>query len=172
MNKLNLLFIFLLSSCAVLLPNPNRHEESLVEKKAPAKLVEFFTDYCTQWPNGKKISDVDWSLCCFKHDLQYWIGGTEIKREQSDAELKSCVEKSGSPLNGTIMYLGVRVAGGPGNAEYSWGYGWTHNRKYEKIESDELKNVPELLRSSLYYQTPSEKKIIEKFIQELSLKTP
>lgn len=161
-NKLlHFLLLVLLSSCALLNPNPNRREN---ENHPALTLRPFTTDYCSEWPDGNRENPSLWADCCFTHDLHYWVGGTEEERKKSDTELKNCVKISGSSLNAFLMYMGVRFGGGPGNASYSWGYGWTQDRKYSPLQKEETKRARELLLKSKPHFKRNEKKLIDSFI--------
>lgn len=154
-----------LSSCAQLNPNPNRG----YSPELPPKLVAFTTDYCSEWPDGKKENPEQWADCCFTHDLHYWLGGTKEERKQSDLALKECVKFSGSTMAGFLMYIGVRLGGEPGDASYSWGYGWTQSRGYSPLTNEEKNRAMELLRLSPYQQKKNEKKLIHAFVKSLSV---
>lgn len=90
-----------------------------------------------------------WEHCCFAHDRDYWQGETNdgfARREESDAELRACVRRTGVEQAGEIasrlnlpkdeitglieltselMYHAVRVGGGPCTGlPWRWGHGW------------------------------------------------
>lgn len=153
--------VVLLASCAQLSPNPNRG----YSPEVPAKLRPFTTDYCSEWPEGKKENPDQWAGCCFTHDLHYWLGGTSEERERSDVELKECVKLSGSSLAGFLMYIGVRLGGKPGDAAYSWGYGWTQSRDYTSLNDQAKAQAVDLLSHSPYMKKKAEKKLLLKFIK-------
>lgn len=150
-----------MASCAQLSPNPNRG----YNPEIPVKLNPFTTDYCSEWPEGKKENPEQWADCCFTHDLHYWLGGTSGEREKSDIALKECVKLSGSSEAGFLMYIGVRLGGQPGDASYSWGYGWTHSRGYEGLDDKTKTQAINLLSNSPYMQMKNEKKLILDFIK-------
>lgn len=144
------LFCFLLitlSSCALLNPNPNR---DVTTSHPVLELRPFTTDYCSDFPEGNFSNPNQWKSCCFVHDLHYWIGGTETERKNSDLELQQCVKNSGSSVDAFLMYIGVRMGGEPGEASYSWGYGWTIKRDYQKIYPRDIQHAVKLLESSKY----------------------
>ncbi|MBY0415629.1 MAG: hypothetical protein K2Q18_15755 [Bdellovibrionales bacterium] len=156
------ILITFLSSCALLNPNPNRKDEL-----AKALILRpFTTDYCSEWPDGRINDPKRWADCCFTHDISYWMGGTEEERKSSDRELKSCVRNNSDSLNGFLMYMGVRIGGDPGEASYSWGYGWTKDREYTRLAKEERQKAKELLLSSEYNQHEKEKALINNFINE------
>lgn len=150
----------LLTSCAQLSPNPNRG----YNPEVPVKLSPFITDYCSEWPEGEKENPEQWAGCCFTHDLHYWLGGTDQERERSDVALKECVKLSGAALTGFLMYIGVRLGGKPGDAAYSWGYGWTQSRGYAPLDQKVKAQAIDLLSHSPYMKNKVEKKLILDFI--------
>lgn len=159
-----LTFIFLItSSCALLNPNPNRKDSLVIVKP---ELRAFTSDYCSEWPDGRITDPKRWSDCCFTHDIHYWMGGTAEDRKNSDRELKSCVRNSSDSLNGFLMYMGVRAGGDPGEASYSWGYGWSQDREYFTLTKEEKMKVRNLLLASEYYKNEKEKNLINTFIEQ------
>ncbi len=155
------LFLFL-CSCALLSPNPNRGHHLAI----PTKLTPFATDYCSEWPDGKREDPEQWANCCFTHDLHYWLGGTQEERKKSDEELKECVKISGAAEAGFLMYIGVRLGGEPGDASYAWGFGWTHSRGYSPLEKEERGHAMRLLQHSKYLQKEPERTLINNFIKQ------
>ena len=89
---------------------------------------KFVTDGCSAYFDG------DWVECCVEHDMPYWCGGTAEDRRRADAGLADCVaERIGRPVLGEVMYLGVRVGGGPWwPADWHWGYGWDWPHRYDR----------------------------------------
>lgn len=68
-------------------------------------------DYCTLWPEGW------WAHCCAAHDAAY---AAQVARDVADKALLQCVVASAtsspalavvSAVVGTVMYVGVRLAG-------------------------------------------------------------
>jgi len=104
-----------------------------------ASLGPFRSDGCSLFPDSSAISKVDWCSCCFDHDLVYWRGGTREEREEADSRLQECVlAKTGNAALATLMYEGVRIGGSPYFYNwYRWGYGWSYDRKYQALTSDE-----------------------------------
>jgi len=131
------------------------------------ELKPFSSDYCSKWPDGKDEEPAQWADCCFTHDMHYWIGGTEDEKKASDLGLKECVKLSGASLNSFIMYIGVRIGGKPGDAEYAWGFGYNSSKGYEKIPALELEKAKTLLEQSPYNQEENTKALITKFIDEV-----
>lgn len=131
------------------------------------ELKPFLSDYCSKWPDGKDEGPKQWADCCFTHDMHYWIGGTEDEKKASDVGLKECVKLSGASLNSFIMYIGVRIGGKPGDADYAWGFGYNSTKGYEKIPAEELEKAKALLEQSAYNQEENTKALITKFIDEV-----
>lgn len=152
------------SSCALFSPNPNRKEDLARQELT---LKPFSTDYCSEWPDGKLTSPKQWAECCFSHDISYWVGGTQDERISADQELKKCVGETSDSLNGLLMYVGVRMGGKPSNASYAWGYGWTQDRDYFELNSDEAKKAKELLLASDLNKNEKEKNLINVFIEQI-----
>jgi hypothetical protein len=168
MKKIILLAVMMtLASCALLSPNPNRKADLA---KDGLFLKPFTTDYCSEWPDGKLTDPKQWADCCFTHDMHYWIGGTKDERIASDKELKRCVKNASDSFNGFLMYLGVRMGGKPGNAAYAWGYGWTKDRDYFELDSDEAKKAYQLLEQSDLNKNEKEKELINIFIEQVLIK--
>lgn len=68
-------------------------------------------DGCTFFPDG------DWVSCCDAHDAAYGAGYNKWK---ADLDLLRCALRSGHPIAGFIMYVGVTVGG--------WYRYWKANR--------------------------------------------
>lgn len=131
------------------------------------ELKPFASDYCSKWPDGKGEVPDQWADCCFTHDMHYWIGGTEDEKKASDVGLKECVKLTGASLNSFIMYIGVRIGGKPGDADYAWGFGYNSSHGYEKVPAEELVKAKTLLEQSEYNQQENTKVLITKFIDEV-----
>lgn len=157
-----------LTSCALLNPNPNRKDEIIA--KAGLTLKPFTSDFCSEWPDGKITDPKQWADCCFTHDMSYWIGGNKNERIAADKQLKKCVRNASDSFNGFLMYLGVRMGGKPGNTAYAWGYGWTQDRDYVEVNSDEAKKAVKLLEQSEYNKNEKENELIHVFIDQILMK--
>ena len=155
------------TSCSLVSPNLNR--ESMFPS-APAELRPFTSDYCSEFPEGTTAIPMLWADCCFSHDLHYWVGGTEKERSESDFVLKKCVNNAGASFDSFLMYTGVRMGGLPGDASYSWGYGWTATRDYLPLPAGVLEKSKELLKKSEYYQNNNTRNLIDVFINALRKK--
>lgn len=132
-----------------------------------AELKSFTSDYCSVWPDGKNEDPTQWAGCCFTHDMHYWIGGTEDEKKASDVGLKECVKLTGASLHSFIMYVGVRIGGKPGDADWAWGYGYNASKGYDKVPVEELEKAKVLLENSEYNQQETTKLLIEKFIDDV-----
>ena len=110
------------------------------------ELAPFTSDGCSLFPDSSVISEQDWCLCCFEHDVAYWRGGTKQEREHADAELRQCIlDKTGNEALATVMHEGVRVGGSPYFYNwYRWGYGWGYERKYQALTAAEARRADQL----------------------------
>ena len=107
-----------------------------------SEIKPFTTDGCSVFPDGDLDNNDKWMQCCIRHDYAYWKGGTEVEREQADAELKQCVAELGEDTISTIMHMGVRFGGEPFFPTwYRWGYGWYYSRGYAKLTKEEEQQV-------------------------------
>ena len=136
-------------------------------EEVPQELKAFASDFCSKWPEGQNEDPTQWADCCFAHDLNYWIGGTEGDRKVADKELRDCVKLSGASIQSFLMYIGVRIGGNPGDASYAWGYGWTVTKGYEQIKPEEIQTAKTLLENSEYNQDETKKVLIKQFIDEI-----
>ena len=60
------------------------------------EIKDFKSDGCSLFPDRSLMSQEDWCLCCFEHDIVYWKGGTEAERLKADEALRDCVfQKTG-----------------------------------------------------------------------------
>ena len=133
-------------------------------------LKPFSTDYCSEWPDGKSGQPKLWANCCFSHDLHYWLGGNQEQRKIADLDLRQCVKMTGEQLESYIMYIGVRMAGLPGNAVWAWGYGWTADKEYFELTKKEKIRAAELLKLSIHNKNSEKQKVINLFIENNLLK--
>ena len=110
-------------------------------------LSDFKSDGCSLFPDSSLITNEDWCICCYEHDLAYWKGGTLAERLAADKALKACVlNKTGNKELAEIMFQGVRFGGSPYFYNwYRWGYGWGYNRMYEPLTDQEKSQVAEKL---------------------------
>lgn len=112
----------------------------------PQPLQAFKSDGCSLFPNGSWSQPQAWCHCCVRHDLAYWQGGTATQRQQADAKLAICVQKSGFSATSKLMYAGVRMGGSPFlPTSYRWGYGWAYGRTYQSLSKLEAKQRDTLL---------------------------
>ena len=114
------------------------------QRAAAAELGDFKSDGCSLFPDGSYYS------CCYVHDFAYWPGGAAEDRKDADRALRSCVrEITGSGFLATIMYLGVRLGGGPGHdTTYRWGFGWPYpyRKDYSPLTPEERKQLAAKIR--------------------------
>lgn len=115
--RLSLCLVLVLTGCATLRP--------VLEPPIP-----FNSDGCSD-PTGAFKNPAYEQACCVPHDRTYWPGGTEVDRLRADERLRDCVAAHGYPFDAIVMFVGVRVFGGPErNTEYRWGYGYPFPHGY------------------------------------------
>ncbi len=131
------------------------------------ELKPFKSDFCSAWPEGQGTDPTQWADCCFTHDLHYWLGGSQEERKEADKELRSCVKLTGASIASFLMYLGVRLGGQPGDANFAWSYGWTENRGYEAVSAEGLETAKTLLESSEYNQNEATKPLVAAFLEDV-----
>jgi len=108
-------------------------------------LKPFISDGCSIFPDGNWQSQTLWHSCCLKHDYDYWKGGTQTQRKNSDNALKQCVIELGEAEIAELMLAGVRAGGGPyWPTPYRWGYGWPMGRGYKALTAAEQQQVQKL----------------------------
>jgi hypothetical protein len=119
----------------------------IVACRTDSGLQPFTSDGCSLFPDASLISENDWCSCCFKHDLQYWRGGTSEERDAADQALRECVlQKTGNETLATAMYYGVQAGGSPYFYNwYRWGYGWGFERKYQALTPAESEYADHLV---------------------------
>lgn len=61
-------------------------------------------DYCSFVP------DLDLSICCKIHDIQY-RKSSQMSRFEADRNFKKCMIEHGRPVVGWVYYVGVRLLG-------------------------------------------------------------
>jgi hypothetical protein len=83
--------------------------------------ADFAGDGCTLFPDG------NYRECCYRHDIDYFRGGTEAERRESDKRLYRCVRsKKGwqNEVAAPLMLFGVRVFGVSFlPTPFRWGFG-------------------------------------------------
>lgn len=106
----------------------------------------FTTDGCSLFPDGLPKNKTLWQACCIQHDIQYWQGGSEQQRIESDKQLLNCVKKTGQSKIALLMHRGVRAGGAPyWPVPYRWGYGWPYLRGYKPLTPQEKLSVQHAL---------------------------
>jgi hypothetical protein len=115
---------------------------------AHADIAPFTTDGCSSFPNGTPQNQTLWLDCCIKHDLAYWMGGTEPQRLNADLALEHCVADTGERDIAKLMLQGVRAGGSPSlRTPFRWGYGWPFGRGYQALTKEELAQVKQQLET-------------------------
>ncbi len=106
----------------------------------------FTSDKCSYYAEGTITQRNLWCHCCVEHDIYYWMGGTEQQRREADGIFKQCIEETGATANAQLMWLGVRLGGGPAsNASYRWGFGWPSYRPYKSLTVEEQGTLARML---------------------------
>lgn len=107
------------------------------------ELMPFTSDGCSSFFDGIPfVNEHKWQLCCVKHDISYWQGGTSEQRQEADEQLQQCVLESGEEAISHLMYLGVRAGGYAGlPTTWRWGYGWKIYRGYNPLSIHEGEQV-------------------------------
>jgi hypothetical protein len=95
-------------------------------------------------PDGTKsdgctlIGGDEFKTCCVAHDRDYYFGGTENERRDSDKRLFECIAKKksfGAKLASPFIWLGVRIGGTPlFQTPFRWGFG----KKSKKSSTGEV----------------------------------
>ena len=93
-------------------------------------LNQFVTDGCSWWPDEWK--GVNYTACCVRHDIAYWVGGTLDQKFIADCELAICICKMVGWRMALTMFLGVQASLFPGSVfkmPWRWGYGERSQKK-------------------------------------------
>lgn len=124
-------------------------------------LSSFETDFCTNYKEGTRSQPDLWKHCCLVHDMHFWAGGNKQNRYDSDVELKSCIEETGSPYVARLMYLAVR-AGSYSPIKYSnkkWNHGWKGRPTFITLTHEDIDQVETELATGAYDYISPEIKI-------------
>lgn len=105
-----------------------------------ASLRDFASAGCSLFPDGTFGERNKRCDCCFRHDIAYWQGGTEVERMKADEALLDCVfDRTKDKQQAEAMQVCVRAGGHPAfPAWYHWGYGWDYGRGYRPLTGGEL----------------------------------
>lgn len=124
-------------------------------------LDDFTSDGCSLFPDRSLINGDDWYDCCLEHDIAYWQGGTKEQRLEADKKLRDCIlKKTGNQALAEAMYQGVRFGGSPYFYNwYRWGYGWSYERKYQKLTPEEQDIVRDKLLDYFEQTTGTNQKL-------------
>ena len=93
-----------------------------------SEIRNFRTDGCTLAPDGTVTKPQLWKECCIAHDMWYWGGGTKKERQQTDINLKLCIEKKAGPFIAKLFIIGVHLGSfSPFKIEGKrWGNAWNN----------------------------------------------
>ena len=124
---------------------------------ASDSITKMETDYCTNYKEGTRSQPDLWKHCCLIHDMHFWAGGNKQNRYDSDVELKSCIEETGSPYVARLMYMAVR-AGSYSPIKYSnkkWNHGWKDRSSYQSLSVEDIETIEsELFTNNYDYVSP------------------
>lgn len=114
------------ASLVLLLPYTSISSAQLNPPKK-SQLQPFTTDGCSMWIDGTPKQPYLWRHCCVAHDKAYWMGGSNLERNQADETLRACVSNLAGDGMGNYMYFFVSTGGSPfWLTPYRWGYGWSY----------------------------------------------
>lgn len=100
----------------------------------------FTSDRCSYYTEGTLSQQNLWCHCCIEHDVYYWMGGSKQQRVDADRRFKDCIAATGAEKSAGLMWIGVRMFGGPWNiSDYRWGFGWPYYRPYRELEVPQQK---------------------------------
>ena len=118
----------------------------LILSSINAQMIKNFTsDGCSMFVDGTANKPNLWLKCCIRHDVDYWMGGSWEERIVADKIFEKCIDNTGTPAMGRMMYLGVRIGGAPYLfTPFRWGYGWDYGRWYQKRTKKEQEIVDNL----------------------------
>lgn len=76
--------------------------------------------------------------CCDTHDKAYAVGGTRAERRKANLALYNCVAYNGYPGWASVMWVAVRLFGGPfWPLPWRWGFEKPFGTGYfEELEKD------------------------------------
>jgi hypothetical protein len=81
---------------------------------------------CSCWFDG--WFNVDWSLCCKKHDYQYMTDdGKGLSKLRVDKNLFDCVKHKGGYIMATVMFIGLNTIMLPFSLYYWYKYKGVRN---------------------------------------------
>ena len=101
--------------------------QAIAHTSHASELKPFTTDGCSLWIDGTLEQPNLWRHCCVAHDLDYWKGGSEAQRQQSDERIQACVQEAQGSGMANYIYTNVRWGGSPyWMNHYRWGYGWDY----------------------------------------------
>ena len=102
---------------------------------AVSQLEPYRTDACSA-PMG--LAADSWTLCCTKHDVSYWIGGSLQDKQRADTQLMNCLRTKG--VSGQIAAEVFERA--PKHfSEARWGSRWHPRRPNKPLSPEEWEQV-------------------------------
>jgi hypothetical protein len=128
------------------------------EKLNKPVLRPFSTDGCSLSPNS--VINVDITECCVKHDVAYWLGGTEKQKIESDDKIQRCISEKAGTVAGKVYRAGIDEGGdADGHNTFRWGYGWDTLMPYRELTTAEKAQAEKMYGPNL-----------EKLKQKIALK--
>ncbi len=159
MKRVKKFLVFILILSCAKLPTTRFELKEELARPMNEQLRPFISDGCSKWPDGTLKKPDAWLKCCFKHDQQYWLGGTQSQRYNADQQLKACVKEEFADWMSIVMYLGVRIGGvAEFQTSYRWGYGWNYDRGYLPLTQKEVNYAKTI--------APKESDAIEKYLRQ------
>lgn len=126
------------------------------QKMAPDPTKEvlrpFYSDGCSLSPDGIPLTEKSqvWNSCCIKHDMSYWLGGSEEDKKRADDEFRTCMTEKGYPEVAKIYHLFVSQLGGPQSSHtFRWAYGWNFKRNYAPLSDREVTQVEMMYKTGI-----------------------
>ena len=104
-------------------------------------LKPFVSDGCTIAIDDWSMSPA-WKSCCVRHDISYWIGGTQAQKETADRQLHRCMSDKGYSRIAGIYLRAVMAFGLPKlRTSFRWGFGWNYERPYSPLKAEEIQQA-------------------------------
>ena len=120
-----------------------------VSLASASQLKPFKTDYCTNYPEGRRSEPDLWKHCCLIHDMNFWAGGSKQDRYNSDWDLRRCVEETGAYHQARLIYYAVR-AGSYSPIKYpdkKWNNGWRERPDFQALTHGDIEAIENELSS-------------------------
>ena len=126
-----------------------------------SELSSFQTDYCTNYPEGRRDEPELWKHCCLMHDMYFWAGGNKQDRYNADQELRQCVVETGAYHRARLIYYAVR-AGSYSPIKYpekKWNNGWKSRPDFQSLSPADIDAIEIELSSGYDFITDEIKEL-------------